>query len=233
MQKSSIALAGGLVLATAIALAYGSHESSPHAAANAPPVQATDIPMTDPGEPELTGELPPGHPPIGDDMGEQAPNDSVHSGMAATEPDERPALTWKAPSSWTLVPSPNGMRLATYKLPHTGADKAETELVVTRAGGDVESNVKRWIGQFDPSSYTLKETHKTVRGIKVTLTQIDGKYKGMDGTSQARDGWSMLAAIVETTGQFYFFKMLGPSSSVHAAAKPFDEMIASVSPNAL
>ena len=122
------------------------------------------------------------------------------------------------------------MRLATYKLPRATTDKDEAELIVARAGGDVEGNVKRWIGQFD-ESYTLRETHKTVKGLKVTIVQIDGTYKDTMSTAPSNhSGWTMLAAIVETTGQSYFFKVIGPAASVGAVVKPFEAMIDGITP---
>jgi hypothetical protein len=227
MQKSTIILAVGLASATVLALAYGSQESSKPPVPPPPPSQpqVQDMAGAADPDPEATGELPPGHPPIGD-------KSNTMGAVVPTPEDDRPALTWKAPASWTLVPNPNGMRLATYKLPHAGTDKEETELIVARAGGDVDGNVKRWIGQFD-ESYTLRETHKAVKGLKVTLVQIDGTYKDtMSGTPADHTGWTMLAAIVQTTGQSYFFKVIGPSATVTAAAKPFDAMIDAITPAA-
>ena len=213
-------LAVGLASALAIALVYGARESSV-AAPSQPPTR--EMPPAEPEQAaqDFTGELPPGHPPIGgsSDM-DPAPNDTVHAGPE----DERAALTWKAPPTWTLVPNPNGMRLATYKL------SGDTELVVARAGGDVAGNVKRWEGQFD-ESHSLKESHKTVRGLKVTVVEIDGTFKGgMSGSAGDHEGWTMLGAIVETEGQPYFFKIVGPKATVHAAEKPFDGVIDSLTP---
>jgi hypothetical protein len=71
-----------------------------------------------------------------------------------------------------------------------------------------------------------------VRGLKVTLVEIDGTYQANMGSSNvAHAGWSMLAAIVETKGQPYFFKVIGPTGTVHAAQKPFETMIGGVTPS--
>ena len=221
MERSTIALAVGLVAATTLAIFYGSRDPAP----------AAPVTHTDPAPQEMPGmeqaqqqELPPGHPPIGG-------NDQPTTAAQVVAPDdEQPALTWKSPAGWTLVPNPNGMRLATYQLPRAPADKDTTELVVARAGGDVEGNVKRWVGQFD-DEYKLTETHKSVHALKVTVVQIDGTYKGgMSGPVATHAGWTMLAAIVETTGQSYFFKVIGPSATVHAATKSFDAMIDGLTP---
>jgi hypothetical protein len=237
-HKSNIMLGGVLAGAIALALVYG-REPTPAPVSTTPqpaaPPQAMPQEMdpADFGGP--TGELPPNHPPInnGDMAQQQPPNDSVHAGMQGTVApapveEEAAALTWKAPASWTLAPNPNQMRLATYKL------DATTEMVVARAGGDAAANVTRWTGQFD-SSYTLKETHKTVHDLKVTVVEIDGTFKGgMGPTSGDHAGWTMLAAIVEIpktpNAQAYFFKVVGPSATVHAAEKPFEAMIDGLAP---
>ncbi|HSQ68057.1 MAG TPA: hypothetical protein VLM85_32830 [Polyangiaceae bacterium] len=246
MRKSSIVLVVGLVAATGFALAYGSRDVGAPSASTPPPPAAendmqgvqSDFGGGGPGPVDSTQPLPPNHPAINGAAGMgQAPQDNVHGGMgagmgaAAAEEGEPPALAWKAPADWSPAPNPNAMRLATYKLPHGTADKDETELVVARAGGDVATNIARWAGQFDGSP-TPKETHKTIHDLKVTMVQIEGTYQGGMGPSTgAHPGWAMLGAIVETKGESYFFKVIGPGATVHAAQKPFEAMIDGVTPN--
>jgi hypothetical protein len=129
-----------------------------HGADRAPDVvlatpQATSPALTM-GEvlPSGDGEtLPPNHPPIG---GAGAPHGSMPS--AAADP---PALTWKIPEGWQEAPSPNAMRLATYKVP------GGVEVSISRAGGATEANIQRWVGQFDNVG---REVHaeKTVHGVR-------------------------------------------------------------------
>ncbi len=186
-------------------------------------------PADQPGPVDPNQQLPPNHPPIdsmnmGNAMG-QAPHDNVHGGvgsMAAGGGDEALAIKWTAPKEWQQAPNPSQYRLATYKI------KDDTELVVSRAGGDVQQNITRWAGQFDGSP-TPKQTTKTVKGLKVTIVQIDGTFQGgMGPQTGSHAGWSMLSAIVDTssqTGEHYFFKIVGPSATVKGAQKSFDAMI--------
>jgi len=222
MQKSTLLLLVGLAAAIGLALTYGSPGSSAASAPPPPTAQAASPEMGQDMGQEMEqdfGELPPNHPPINMGGGGVAPDDLP------------PALTWKAPADWSTAPNPNPMRLATYKLPRTAADNEETELIIARAGGDVGTNVARWKSQFD-GAFTAKEAHKTVHDLKVTIVQIDGTYTGGMGPSGGRhDGWTMLAAIVETKDQPYFFKVIGPSATVHAAQKPFEAMIDRLSPS--
>ncbi len=210
MRPSTIFLLLGIVSAAGFALIYGTHASpAPTLSASLPPPptnQAVDETM---GAGMETSELPPNHPPI----------NGTSQNDPGVAPDEEPeALTWKAPPTWPLVPNPNKMRLATYKV-------SDAELVVSRAGGDIAANIQRWTGQFG-ASFTLKQSSKTIHDLKVTQVMIDGTYEGgMTGGAGSHDNWSMLAAIVETKGQPYFFKLLGPAATVRASQKAFEAML--------
>ncbi|HEY2368653.1 MAG TPA: hypothetical protein VGH87_19785, partial [Polyangiaceae bacterium] len=128
MEKGTVILLVGLAGAGGFALAY-SQQNHGAPSSVAQPAQPAQEDM----EPDPTQELPPNHPPIGKTpMGNSM-------GMGASD-DEAAALEWKAPDAWKSVPNPNGMRLATYQLSPSG----DTELVVSRAGGDVAGNIARW-----------------------------------------------------------------------------------------
>jgi hypothetical protein len=49
---------------------------------------------------------------------------------------------------------------------------------------------------------------------------------GKEGSSQP--GWSLIGAIVSTSGTPYFFKLTGPEKSVRAARSEFDALIGSL-----
>jgi len=53
----------------------------------------------------------------------------------------------------------------------------------------------------------------------------------LSATPDKKDGWAMLAAIVESTGTPYFFKLLGPADQVDHARAAFDGLVASVAPS--
>ena len=214
MEKGTVILLVGLAGAGGFALAYtqsNNNQSGSHAAAPQPTVEQEQEDM----EPQEHQQLPPNHPPIGNMNG-----NGMGNGMGMTgDNDDPPALEWKAPDAWKSAPNPNGMRLATYKV------SDDTELVVSRAGGDVAGNIARWQGQFEASPKPV-QTEKTVKDMKVTEVQIDGAYSNtMDPSGGTKKDWSMLAAIVQGKGRPYFFKMTGPAATVHGAKKSFDAMI--------
>ena len=209
MGKTSLVLAAVLAATVGFAIAYGSRDVGAPAPASAHADFAPAVETTE----EEEQKLPPNHPAI--DMHAAEGNAS----------DEAPSLKWTAPKDWSPAPNPNPMRLATYKLPRAASDREDAELVVSRAGGDAKMNIARWTSQFDGAP-TPKEKTKTVRGLKVTVVEIVGTYQGgMGPQTGSHAGWAMLSAIVETSGEHYFFKVIGPATTVKAAEKPFEAMI--------
>jgi hypothetical protein len=185
-----------------------------------PPVMLAPEPKEAP-----TQALPPGHPPVG-------------SGSPLGRPlppadDEPPALTWAAPPAWQTAPNPNAMRLATYRIPRAGKDTEDAEMSVSRAGGSTEANLDRWVRQFEDAGKDTR-TPRTVRGLKVTVVEVSGSYLSgmMGGSTSKKPGWSLLGAVVETPAGSYFFKMLGPTTTVQAARGGFQQMIDALSPTA-
>jgi len=71
--------------------------------------------------------------------------------------------------------------------------------------------------------------------MKVTVVHISGTFLGgggmtTGGSAQPRAGWTMLAAIVESSGSPYFFKLLGPSEQVDHARAAFDHVLDGITP---
>ncbi len=219
---ASYALVGGVIVAGGLA-AFQSHPSP----ASSTPSQvglsvsrevSPAVPSPEPGP-----ALPPNHPPLG----------ATHAfGHGTPEPaNEAAAIAWVAPQNWQTVPNSSAMRIATYRIFRAPGDSEDGELTVTRAGGTTEANLQRWVGQFDGSS-TQARQERTVQGFPVTVVSIRGTYLGggmmQSAPSSPQTAWGLLGAIVETPGSPYFFKMLGPVSTVAAARASFDAMIASI-----
>lgn len=170
--------------------------------------------------------LPPGHPPAGD-----MPPNGMGMGAPGAGGDVAPAsISWKAPDRWVQVPNPSTMRLATYRIPKAAGDAEDPELTITQAGGTVEANAQRWIGQFGPEgAKTAKRSNRTVAGLEVAIVEVEGKYaNGMGKDGREEEQWAMLGAIVQTPGMPHFFKLTGPAKSVKAARAEFDAFVGSV-----
>jgi len=188
--------------------------------------------------PEM-GALPPDHPRIGTGaLGDTLPPNHPSIGAGASPQgampagnNDAPALTWKMPATWQEASNPNAMRLATYHAP------GGVEVSVSRAGGDNEANIQRWIGQFDNVGHEGR-AEKTVHGLHVVVVDIAGTFVGggmgsgmtVGGSAQPRPDSAMVGAIVETRSPPYFFKMTGPAAAIQAARPAFDRLVDGVTP---
>jgi hypothetical protein len=199
-----------------------------------PPAPAATVSDRDRAGASQNG-MPPGHPPVANaEPAEPAAPGAAQPSMAPAGGQGAP-ITWTVPSDWQTVPNPSPMRLATYRVPGPSADAAE--MAVARAGGSTDANIERWRGQFAGGTDDKpKRVEKTVHGLKVTIVELAGTYTPtsmMPGAApgEPRPGWALLAAIVETQGSPYFFKLVGPSAAIRAARAHFDGLIASISPS--
>ncbi len=134
------------------------------------------------------------------------------------------------------------MRKAEWVLPRAEGDGEDASLVVfyfgSGQGGDVESNLDRWYGQFEqPDGRATREVarlgHRTVSGLRVTLADVTGTFRGgMPGgpPAEPRPETRMLAAIVEAPSGPWFFKLVGPKRTVERWRASFDTFVASLRP---
>ena len=142
------------------------------------------------------------------------------------------AIKWTAPAVFATADK-GPMRLASYKFAKAAGDADDADLSVTQVGGDMNSNISRWKGQFDPPA-EADIAERTVGDLKVTVVNMSGTYKGMAmpgaGAAGPKEGYALLAAIVtwEGHGDPYFFKLTGPKNTVDAARPAFDELAGSL-----
>ncbi len=113
-------------------------------------------------------------------------------------------------------------------------------MTISGAGGSVDANVDRWIGQFvQPDGSSTKKAakieDKKVAGQEVHLVDISGTYKDQPGGPFAggpvveRKGYRMFAAIIVTKDSGnYFIKFYGPERTVADNRTAFDKMIDSL-----
>lgn len=157
-----------------------------------------------------------------------APPQNPHGGAMPGGAAKESSIAWKAPEAWTLVNHPSPMRLATYRIPKAEGDAEDGEMTVTRVGGDVESNIKRWSSQFEGTPEP-KRTDRSAGDIKITVVELEGTFQGMTMPGQPpggpKQGFAMLAAIVEAGGDAHFFKLTGPKKTVDGARGGFDELV--------
>jgi len=221
-SRSSLVLLLGVVAAGAYALGRETAPSGAERVLETRPEPAHEQ-GADPAEMEQ-GDLPPDHPPV--------PTARPAPGLQDPAPDdEGAAIRWSVPAGWRTAPNPSSMRIATYAVPHAPTDTVDADVSVTRAGGDVSSNIQRWGSQFEGAAEP-KLRSQTVHGLEVTVVEIEGTYaSAMSADTTPRPGWALLGAIVKTGGHPYFFKITGPAATVHGARGAFTTLIESIRPN--
>ncbi|QDT70566.1 hypothetical protein MalM25_35150 [Planctomycetes bacterium MalM25] len=149
------------------------------------------------------------------------------------------ALAFDAPEAWDSVTP--GSRILEHELSvdaPEGSDAADARLTIMAAGGSVEANLSRWVGQFqtiDRSQDRDAPMKQEIEagGMKGTLLDVSGTYLesagGPFGPKTPREGYRLVGAIVQTKGSGnYFFKLIGPKATVDPAAETFREMVESL-----
>jgi hypothetical protein len=163
-----------------------------------------------------------------------APNPKDHRIELA---DGKIALT--APDSW--VRKTPRVRFIDYEfaVPAAKGDSQDGRITVMGAGGSVDANIDRWIGQFaQPDGSETKnqvaqsDRKQSIAGAEVRFVDLSGTFHDspapFDPSSKAveREGYRMLAVIVATpkSGN-YFIKFYGPKKTVADHADEFRKMV--------
>ncbi|MCA9248219.1 MAG: hypothetical protein KDA42_13920 [Planctomycetales bacterium] len=146
----------------------------------------------------------------------------------------------EAPADWKRVQPRVRIVEAEFAIPASEGDDNDGRLTVMGAGGSIEQNIDRWIGQFTQADggstkERTKTEKKSIAGCEVHLVDIAGTFsdrRGPFAPAVERPDYRMLAAIVET-GKFgnYFVKFYGPVKTVSDNEKAFEEMIAHLKKN--
>lgn len=123
------------------------------------------------------------------------------------------------------------MRLGTLVAQRDGRTATCTIIALGAAAGDVDANVRRWIGQLRlepppaadwPSFLDRQERFRSeggFDGIIVDLTTLAG---------QSPESASMLAAMVSTGDATIFFKLTGPVALLQAQRPAFGALCRSL-----
>lgn len=154
-----------------------------------------------------------------------------------SDPEFQPiagGVGWTAEEPFVWTRPSNEMRDAQYSV----RGVADVVLTISHfdpsvgGGGDVDANVERWAGQFDPQE-GREVRHREINDLRVTTVDVGGTFVGRQGMGPSgapRPGWRMLGAIVEGPEGLVFFKLLGPASGVETSAEPFEALVATIHP---
>lgn len=168
--------------------------------------------------PSAPAKLPSGHPSIGGGGAGMAPPASAP--MAAAD------LHWQAPAGWKELPA-SGMRRASFQVPGpAGAGDLSVVVLPGPAGGTL-ANINRWRGQLGLGEFSaadLQAQSKRASSPAGPLVVVDFAGNG------SNSGTRLLAAILETPQQTWFFKLTGPEATVAGSRRGFMEFIAGLHP---
>jgi hypothetical protein len=148
-------------------------------------------------------------------------------------------LEFKAPATWAKKTPKVRIIEVEYEVPAAKGDEMAGRMTVMGAGGTVEANIDRWIGQFSqPGGGDTKDKTKIeklkVSGQDVQWVDISGTYKDSAGPFAGgkgvdRENYRMLAAIVQTKDSGnYFLKFYGPKATVTENEKAFRDLVDSM-----
>lgn len=141
------------------------------------------------------------------------------------------AFSFTRPADWTWVPVTSTMRKAQLKVPGANAEAPAADIVFFYFGsqsGDVQSNVSRWVRQFDAAPGSEKVEEQTAGNTKVTIVSTEGTFNsGMPGQpTTPLANYALLGAILEHKEGAVYVKMTGPAELVKAKRAQFIDFVA-------
>lgn len=139
------------------------------------------------------------------------------------------------PSHWIRKASAVPFIEYEFTVPASGEGKSDGRVTFSSAGGGVQANIERWIGQFRlpggmGESEQVRPKLVEVDGQKVHIVDLAGTYLEPSGPMMAerieREGYRMLGAIIECDDGFlYFIKFCGPEATVTENESAFQSLI--------
>ncbi len=139
------------------------------------------------------------------------------------------------PSDWKKMEPRSRIIQYEFRAPKDAKDDDEAaRITVMAAGGSVEANIDRWIGQFDDvAKEDAQVEKKEVANQVVHLVEIKGTYKESSGGGPFAPGpmkkfpnYRLLGAIVVTRDAgTIFVKMTGPADLVTKLEEGFKRSI--------
>lgn len=171
---------------------------------------------------QVSGELPPDHPPIGG--GTAAPGAGSNMANTAVPTAGGSDLKWTAPDSW-IPKAGSAMRKGSYAVKRDGA---EADFAITAFPGDtggLHANLNRWRGQVglppaSPAELDAALQHVDGQGFHFEVIDLVGPT----GNPPTR----LLGAITTYNGNSWFFKLMGPDPLVAAEKPAYLEFLKSV-----
>lgn len=150
-----------------------------------------------------------------------APEPTTAPAPVSTRTEPLEELVMDVPESWVRQKPKNAMRRAEFLL---SGDDGELELVVYRfpgGAGSREANLQRWRGMIEGSDASPPATTTTLGTLTLTVIDLFGAYVtalSPGAPDQRHDDYRMLGAVLEGSGDPFYFKCVGPAALVDPRA---------------
>ena len=152
-------------------------------------------------------------------------------GASEGTPLDVKGLHVELPKGWTSVPPASPMRAAQAVIEGPGGP---AELAVfhfgSGQGGDIESNIQRWIAQITPMPGTspVREAFDAEKGLRVTWIDAEGTLQASPmgtGPTEPQPNSRLMGAVIEGEGGPWFFKATGPDLTLAGQRLAFRGML--------
>jgi hypothetical protein len=145
------------------------------------------------------------------------------------------AFRLTAPKGWKRERPRSRIVEHEFSVPGEKEGEDPGRLTIMAAGGSLEANLERWLGQFADRKEERVEPEKIeVARQKVYLVDISGTFRDQRGPfspAVERPNYRMLGAILETKDHGnLFLKLTGPAKTIEFQAKAFREFVESLKP---
>jgi hypothetical protein len=137
-------------------------------------------------------------------------------------------LTSVTPASWKEEKPSGKLRYKQFRLPRTGDDKEDAEVVIFKdVGGSLADNLPRWKAQFAPPKGKKIDDVTRIEKMKAgdvpfTWVEIHGTYKGSPFQQmKPKPDYRMVRIFFESKNGPHFISLIGPEKTVEAHKKGY------------
>jgi hypothetical protein len=136
-----------------------------------------------------------------------------------------------APAGWVRQEPRVRIIDAEFLVPAAEGDPADGRITIMAAGGSVQQNLDRWVGQFAQTQ--RNQTDKLqIAGRQLQRLDLVGTYKDQKTPftpAVMRENYRMLGAIIPTEEHGnYFIKFYGPKATVTKHEEAFQKFLESL-----
>lgn len=175
----------------------------------------------------MGGELPEGHPPIGDtrmDMAAASPQQQEMFQDSVADVD----LIWNVPQGW-IEEKGSGMRLVTFR--SGGTDRIECSVVsLSGVAGGLEANIARWLGQMGKQDFPAEQLAKIITDAK-NISSVGGfsvRVIDLIPLAQSSTDQAILGGVIQDQDKTIFIKMTGSKDALLRERSAFESLCRSL-----